>query len=221
MTLNPPPTTAPERLVVPLSVRLAPGVVPPTGYVRTADGRAHDIAGFMRDIVGGMVRGALNGTHDTAMQQAVAAAAFVELVATVVPTVGPWVRAACFPDDAFDQVEPDALASWVRDDAHGRVRVVVMAAPSAPQSPLPHPDPQWTRVDVSVSGCFDFDGRVYSCMQAAGRSVYLEPMLMGNSRGVHVWRAEVDEITQEARLIGTAWPMPPICGDAKPDWEHA
>ena len=212
----------PAELVLPASVRLAPGVVPPTGYVRTPDGRAHDVAGFCRDIVGGMVRGALAGTHDTQMQQAVAAAAFAELAAIVAPTIGPWVRAACFPDDAFDEVDDvGALATWERADAHGRVRVVVMPDAAEPQQSAPHPEPHWVLVDVSIAGCFDYDGRTYSCMQAAGRAVYIEPMRMGDSRGVHVWRAEVDEVTQEARLIGSAWPMPPLCGGQSNEWEHA
>lgn len=186
--------------IVPTGSHVAPGVVLPTGWVRATDGRAIDLVGYMRDIVSSMTACSLKGTHSTEMQLAVAAAAFVEIAAVVAPGAAPWARAACFPDEDFDA---DQVA-------------VDLATPAGAR---PHPEPTWIPAQVTTAGCFDHDGRTYGCMQAAGKAVYIEPVNLGDSRGVHVWASEVDAITQEARYIGTAWPLPPT--SATPSWEAA
>lgn len=183
--------------ITPTGAPVAAGVVLPIGWVRSRDGRAIDLVGYMRDVVSGMTACGLKGTYSTEMQMAVAAAAFVEIAAVVAPGAAPWARAACFPDDVEPAQEPLPTFTGSR----------------------PHPEPTWISTKVTTAGCFDFAGRTYGCMQAAGRAVYIEPVNLGDSRGVHVWSSEVDAITQEARYIGTAWPLPPSC--PAPAWEAA
>lgn len=179
------------KLFVPARTTADLAVPPRIGCVRTRQRHDVDAAGFIREVIADMVRAGHNGTHTQPMQLTSAAAAWCELASAIDPEAGIWARALCFPDEvdlkALQAAEPFGLT----DDSQR------------------FPDPDWTSVEVSISGCFDYAGRTYGCMHAAGKAVYIEPIALGSTSGVHVWAGEPHPETGEAHYITCAWPLPP------------
>lgn len=189
--------------IVPASY-LVPAHEPlPTGWTRNAQCGAVDLAGFIRESVAIMVRCDLAGTHDTQMQLAAAAASFLVLADAIAPATVPFLRALCWPDDAAPEDDDDGT-------------------PSAPQAPAAGGAARHgidlTRVSVSSSGTFEFDGVAYGCVAAAGQDVYVERLSPSVSRALFIWATDPDPGTEEALQIGVAWPLPPV---PVGDLEHA
>lgn len=123
--------SAPDFAVIPVAQPLAADQPLPVGFLRVSPTEVVDLAGFLRDTLRSMAECNLQGSHDCAMQQTVAASAAIETVRALNLCFGAYMEQLCFPTEvgstAHQAVVDAAVAVVEAELCHPVVEAVVAA----------------------------------------------------------------------------------------------